>query len=154
MKGGTFNLIKVKALTPTATLPRQATSEATGYDLFSDQDIVMRVGDVKAIGTGLKFDMTMLQPQIDVQIRSRSGLALNKQVFVLNSPGTIDHDYQGEIKVILMNFGDEPFTISKGDRIAQMVFGLKTDVLLAFSDRFPEDTTTRGDGGFGSTGIK
>ena len=154
MVDGVFNLIKAIGLTTSAKLPTKSTAESTGYDIFSDQDIVLQVGDVKAVGTGLKFDMSMMRPEIDVQIRSRSGMALNNQVFVLNSPGTIDRDYQGEVKVILMNFGDQAFTINKGDRIAQMVFGLKTDVLIINSDRSMGKATERGEGGFGSTGVK
>lgn len=154
MVDGVFNLIKAIGLTTSAKLPIKSTSQSTGYDIFSDQDIVLQVGDVKAVGTGLKFDMSMMRPEIDVQIRSRSGMALNNQVFVLNSPGTIDRDYQGEVKVILMNFGDQAFTINKGDRIAQMVFGLKTDVLIVNSDRSMGKATERGEGGFGSTGVK
>ena len=130
------------------SMPRRATQMAVGYDLFATKDEVIRPLDRKLIGTGIKLKM----PEgMEGQIRSRSGLASKYGVFVLNSPGTIDPDYRGEIKVLLANLGHLPFDISEGDRIAQLVFSrYETPSLNANSISHYE----RGEKGFGSTGIK
>ena len=130
------------------SMPRRATQMAVGYDLFATKDEVIRPLDRKLIGTGIKLKM----PEgMEGQIRSRSGLAGKYGVFVLNSPGTIDPDYRGEIKVLLANLGHLPFDISEGDRIAQLVFSrYETPSLNANSISHYE----RGEKGFGSTGIK
>jgi len=129
------------------SMPRRATQMAVGYDLFATKDEVIRPLDRKLIGTGIKLKM----PEgMEGQIRSRSGLANKYGVFVLNSPGTIDPDYRGEIKVLLANLGQLPFNISEGDRIAQLVFSkYETPSLNANSISHYE----RGEKGFGSTGI-
>tara|TARA_Y100000034_G_scaffold124889_1_gene173669 strand:- start:325 stop:804 length:480 start_codon:yes stop_codon:yes gene_type:complete len=129
------------------SMPRRATQMAVGYDLFATKDEVIRPLDRKLIGTGIKLKM----PEgIEGQIRSRSGLANKYGVFVLNSPGTVDPDYRGEIKVLLANMGHLPFDISEGDRIAQLVFSrYETPSLNANSISHYE----RGEKGFGSTGI-
>ena len=129
------------------SMPRRATQMAVGYDLFATKDEVIRPLDRKLIGTGIKLKM----PEgMEGQIRSRSGLANNYGVFVLNSPGTIDPDYRGEIKVLLANLGHLPFDISEGDRIAKLVFSkYETPSLNANSISHYE----RGEKGFGSTGI-
>ena len=130
------------------SMPRRATQMSVGYDLFATKDEVIRPLDRKLIGTGIKLKM----PEgMEGQIRSRSGLASKYGVFVLNSPGTIDPDYRGEIKVLLANLGHMPFDISDGDRIAQLVFSkYETPSLNANSISHYE----RGEKGFGSTGIK
>ena len=130
------------------SMPRRATQMAVGYDLFATKDEVIRPLDRKLIGTGIKLKM----PEgMEGQIRSRSGLASKYGVFVLNSPGTIDPDYRGEIKVLLANLGHLPFDISEGDRIAQLIFSrYETPSLNANSISHYE----RGEKGFGSTGIK
>ena len=130
------------------SMPRRATQMAVGYDLFATKDEVIRPLDRKLIGTGIKLKM----PEgMEGQIRSRSGLANKYGVFVLNSPGTVDPDYRGEIKVLLANMGHLPFDISEGDRIAQLVFSkYETPSLNANSISHYE----RGEKGFGSTGIK
>jgi len=129
------------------SMPRRATQMAVGYDLFATKDEVIRPLDRKLIGTGIKLKM----PEgMEGQIRSRSGLANKYGVFVLNSPGTVDPDYRGEIKVLLANMGHLPFDISEGDRIAQLVFSrYETPSLNANSISHYE----RGEKGFGSTGI-
>ena len=129
------------------SMPRRATQMAVGYDLFATKDEVIRPLDRKLIGTGIKLKM----PEgMEGQIRSRSGLANKYGVFVLNSPGTVDPDYRGEIKVLLANMGHLPFDISEGDRIAQLVFSTyETPSLNANSISHYE----RGEKGFGSTGI-
>lgn len=133
-----------------APLPEQATIGSAGYDLTSNSRdaIVIPPGHRAVVPTGIKLGLGM---GVEAQIRSRSGLAMKKGIMVLNSPGTIDSDYRGEISVILMNFGNELFVINQGDRIAQMVISRYERV------RFVEgilDETDRGGGGFGSTGTR
>jgi dUTP pyrophosphatase len=130
-----------------ALVPFYATEEAAGCDLRSSVDTLVQAGCRELIPTGLKIEMPM---GFEGQVRSRSGLAAKHGITVLNSPGTIDSDYRGEIKVILLNTSDQDFIINKGDRIAQLVFsqvfrGLFQPVEIISS-------TDRGDGGFGSTG--
>ena len=130
-------------------LPSYQTQGAAGLDLMAalEADIIIAPGAFKAIPTGL----TMAIPQgYEVQIRPRSGLAFKQGVTVLNSPGTIDSDYRGEVKIALINHGAEPVTISHGMRIAQMVVASVARATLTESDRL--DNTKRGTGGFGSTG--
>lgn len=130
--------------------PKQATVGSAGYDLVSaSRDVIICVsGQTVMVPTGIKIGLGM---GYEAQIRSRSGLAAAKRVMVLNSPGTIDSDYRGEINVIIMNFGTEPFVINRGDRIAQMVVARYERV--KFVDGILDDTD-RGNGGFGSTGTR
>jgi dUTP pyrophosphatase len=150
-------MLKMYKLTHTAKEPTRGSRLATGYDLSADEEKVISPGHAAAVGTGLRLDVTEASSSLDVQVRSRSGMALKHSVFVLNSPGTIDQDYQGELKVILMNLGDEPYVIRKGDRIAQLVMGMAMHLPILVKP-FTEDTadkikpTERGTGGFGSTG--
>lgn len=133
-----------------ARFPLYATALSAGADVFAaiDKPIVMMAGDIKSISTGLRI--ASMTAQSEIQIRSRSGLALKHGVIVLNAPGTIDADYRGIIGVILMNQGRHPFTIHPGDRIAQMVYA---PVFRAQQVEGKEvQATARGDGGFGSTG--
>lgn len=145
--------LKFKPISESAMLPTFATTDSTGADLYSAEEAVLAPGEFKAVGTGLVFDGVGLMSSslsIDVQVRPRSGLAYKHGVTVLNSPGTIDLDYRGEIKVILINHGPETFHINKGDRIAQLVVAPTYEV--AFKEvKFVSDTE-RGEGGFGSTG--
>lgn len=130
--------------------PKYQTSGASGIDLLAaiDQDISLAAGEFKLIPTGIKME---IPAGFEAQVRPRSGLALNYGISVLNSPGTIDSDYRGEIQVILINFGRESFIIRRGMRIAQLVFGkiLQADILE--TDALTE--TKRDSGGFGHTGI-
>jgi len=132
--------------------PAYATTGASGLDLVAanDGDAPMRLdpGARAMVPTGLAM---ALPPGFEAQIRPRSGLAAKFGVTVLNSPGTIDADYRGEVKVILINHGAEVFEIHRGDRIAQMVIGPVQQVRLAEADNL--DVTDRGEGGFGSTGV-
>jgi dUTP pyrophosphatase len=136
-------------------MPVKGSSQATGHDISSDQEVILGIGQALVVSTGISIDLSLAPRDLDVQIRSRSGLAANHDVFVLNSPGTIDRDYQGEIKVILMNLGTTPFHIHKGMRIAQMVLGVVSPVMLVGkeSDGIKGFTTERGEGGLGSTGM-
>jgi len=130
-------------------LPTYATTKSAGMDLTAalEESIEIGAGERALIPTGLAI---ALPHGFEAQIRPRSGLAIKHGVTVLNSPGTIDADYRGEIKVILINHGKEPFTVARGMRIAQMVVEryetVEWDVVKSL------DTTERGEGGFGSTG--
>jgi len=134
-------------------LPAYESEGASGLDLVAaiDEDAatIIAPGGRALVPTGLAM---ALPPGFEAQIRPRSGLAAKYGVTVLNSPGTIDADYRGEVKVILINHGDVPFEINRGDRIAQMVIGPVRQVLLVEADDLEE--TGRGDGGFGSTGVR
>ncbi len=130
-------------------LPEYASAGAAGVDLRAaiDGDIILLSNRTTAIPTGLQI---ALPEGFEAQIRPRSGLALKSSIGVLNSPGTIDSDYRGEIKVILTNFGPEPFTIHRGDRIAQMVVTRYEKIDWQPAKELSE--TIRGEGGFGHTG--
>lgn len=130
-------------------LPAYATEEAAGMDIVSAEDLVLAPGQRHAVATGFAI---AIPAGYEVQVRPRSGLALKHGISCLNSPGTIDADYRGEVKVILANLGGEPFPIARGDRIAQLV---PAPVQHArFSEVEALDETVRGVGGFGSTGHK
>ncbi len=131
-------------------LPTYATSNSAGMDLTAaiKEAIELDSGERVLVPTGLAI---ALPHGFEAQIRPRSGLAINHGVTVLNSPGTIDSDYRGEIKVILINHGKEPFTVKRGMRIAQMVVERYTHVNWIVASQL-EDNDERGEGGFGSTG--
>lgn len=130
-------------------LPAYESSEAAGMDLRAacGEDIILAPGERQLIPTGLIME---LPSGHEGQIRPRSGLAYKNGITCLNTPGTIDADYRGEVKVLLINHGQEPFTITRGMRIAQMVVAPVTQVKIAESNLAGE--TERGSGGFGSTG--
>jgi dUTP pyrophosphatase len=128
-------------------LPTYATAGAAGMDVLSAEDVTLAPGARHAVATGLSV---AIPPGYEIQVRPRSGLALKHGISVPNTPGTIDSDYRGELKVILINHGAEPFAIHRGDRIAQLVLA---PVTIAAWDEVAElDATERGAGGFGSTG--
>lgn len=131
-------------------LPAYATAHAAGMDLCAAvrEDVVLQPGERKLIPTGLSI---ALPEGYEAQIRPRSGLALKNGLSVLNSPGTIDADYRGEVQIILANLGNEPFTVTRGMRIAQMVVAAYSRVVWSRTETLSE--TARGTGGFGSTGI-
>jgi len=129
-------------------LPSYETKNSAGMDLRSSADVVVPVGKVRLIPTGL---FIQLPAGYEAQVRSRSGLALKRSVIVFNEPGTVDADYRGEVGVILANFGDKDFIVKKGDRIAQMVIAKHEQCVFSLVDEL--DETERGDGGFGHTGI-
>lgn len=143
--------LKVMKCGPGATVPKYASEEAAGFDLYAAHDITLNPGDRGLVKTGLKFD---IPNGYEVQIRPRSGLALKFGVTVLNTPGTIDSDYLGEIGVVLINHDHiKAFKVQEGDRIAQAV--LAKVERLPISEVFSIDKETdRGTGGFGSTGVK
>ncbi len=132
-------------------IPKYSSAYASGADIKADinKDIVLLPGERVLVQTGIFLD---IPDGFEAQIRPRSGLAINNGVTILNSPGTIDSDYRGEIKIILINLGKISFTIKKGDRIAQMVF---SPVIQAeFIEKKDLSVTGRGEGGFGSTGLE
>lgn len=133
----------------TAKMPSKATDGSAGYDLFADImcPITINPGDLKVISTGITLGMPK---NCEAQIRSRSGHCIKYEIFVLNSPATIDSDYRGEIKVLLKNTGKESCVIQKYDRIAQVVFNLLPEIGFKEVNQLSE--TVRGDRGFGSTG--
>ena len=132
-----------------ASVPEYQSDGAAGADLRAHMaaDIVLKPGQRALVPTGLHMQ---IPPGLEAQVRPRSGLAANSGVTVLNSPGTIDSDYRGEVKVLLVNLGDEEVTIRSGDRIAQVVFCPVVRVAFTRAQSLAE--TPRGSGGFGSTG--
>jgi len=141
--------LKIKKLNPEAIIPSYQTKEAAGFDLHSIEDVILNPNERKLIATGLAFE---IEYGYEVQIRPRSGLAFKHGITVLNSPGTIDSDYRGEIKVLLINHSNEKFEIKKGDRIAQAVVAPVIQAEIVEVEELSE--TKRGKGGFGSTGIQ
>lgn len=128
-------------------IPRYATSGAAGMDVVSAEDVTIPPGARHPVATGLAM---AIPHGFEIQVRPRSGLALKHGITVPNTPGTIDSDYRGELKILLINHGTEPFPIARGDRVAQLVLA---PVVQAQWDEVEElDDTARGTGGFGSTG--
>jgi len=132
-------------------LPQKMSELASGYDLHAAvaEPLTLQPGERALVPTGIAIAMPA---GLEAQIRPRSGLAYKHGITCLNSPGTIDADYRGEIKVLLINLGREPFTITRNDRIAQMVFQLVPQTELQLVDEL--DETDRGAGGFGHTGTR
>ncbi|KKI17971.1 dUTP diphosphatase [Sphingomonas sp. Ag1] len=128
-------------------LPAYATSGAAGMDVVAAEDVTLAPGARHAVATGFAI---AIPEGFEVQVRPRSGIALKHGITCLNTPGTIDSDYRGEVKVILANLGDAPFEVKRGDRIAQLVPAQVTRAALIESADL--DETDRGSGGFGSTG--
>ena len=141
--------VLIKKLDPSVKLPKYKTSGASGLDLmaFIKEPIEIKPKTSSLIPTGL---LVAFSEDYEIQIRPRSGLAAKKNITVLNTPGTIDSDYRGEIKVIIYNHGDENFLINNGDRIAQMILAPVVKMELEEVNNLPE--SIRGMGGFGSTG--
>ena len=140
--------IQFKKLVPHAVLPAYAHPDDAGMDLVAAETVTIPAGGRALIGTGLAL---ALPPETEAQVRSRSGLAAKHGVAVLNSPGTIDAGYRGEIKVILFNSGAEPFAVTPGMRIAQLVVAPVLRVTPRVVETLPE--AGRGANGFGSTGL-
>ena len=143
--------LKVKILRDSdgLSLPQYATAQSAGMDLRASEALVLEPGAIAGVGTGLHIE---LPEGYEAQIRPRSGLALKQGISIPNAPGTIDADYRGEIRVILINLGKSPFKVEVGDRIAQMVVAPVTRVEWQLSESL--DNSDRQDGGFGSTGKK
>lgn len=131
-------------------LPRFMTNGAAGMDLFANvtEEIVLMKGEIKLVPTGIAIALPI---GYEAQIRPRSGLAFKHGISLVNTPGTIDSDYRGEINLIMINFGENSFTIKRGDRIAQMVINkIETPNIIEVNEL---SDTNRGSGGFGSTGL-
>ncbi|MEA2095519.1 MAG: dUTP diphosphatase [Candidatus Cloacimonadota bacterium] len=140
--------VNIQKIIKHAKLPKRMTEHAAGYDLYScnKEDILIKSGEVVLIPTGIAIS---LPAGYEAQIRPRSGLAIKHQIGVLNSPGTVDADYRGEIKIILFNFGKTDFIITTHTRIAQMVISHHESIDFIITDKL--DETDRGSGGFGHT---
>jgi dUTP pyrophosphatase len=141
--------VRIMRVRPDAQLPKYMSDGAAGMDLAAslDAEVTIAPGKRALVGTGLAI---ALPRGFEAQVRPRSGLAAKHGVTVLNAPGTIDEDYRGEIKVILINHGDEPFVVKSGERIAQMVIAPVARVTL--DEQSSLDDSARGAGGFGHTG--
>jgi len=131
--------------------PQKMSALASGYDIHAavSEPVILQPGERALIPTGFSLAMP---PELEAQIRPRSGLALKHGITTLNSPGTIDADYRGEVKVLLINHGAEPFKIERNERIAQMVFQIVPQIELLHVEELSD--TERGSGGFGHTGTK
>ena len=140
--------VKFRKIDPAAILPSSAHPGDAGMDVRSVEELVVEPGGRKLVRTGL---VMMLPPGYEAQVRPRSGLALKNGVTVLNTPGTIDEGYRGEVGVILANLGAEPFRVEKGAKIAQIVIAPCTRAEIVETAEI--DETARGIGGFGSTGV-
>ena len=132
---------------PDLPLPARATPQAAGYDIRSAIEVVLNPGEIRLISTGLIME---LPEGMECQVRPRSGLALKHGITLPNSPGTIDPDYRGEVKIIIQNLGSEQVTLIRGERIAQLVFSLFQSPEV--SEVKELSNTDRGEDGFGSTG--
>ncbi len=140
-------ILKVKKLTENAILPQYAHPGDAGADLFSNVNLELESGASVMVKTGIALE---LPPSTEAQVRPRSGLAAKNQITVLNTPGTIDEGYRGEVCVILINHGKEKFIIEKGMKIAQIV--VKPVITVEVEEVEELSDTSRGEGGFGSTG--
>jgi len=146
-----MKLVNIKCIAGKgAVIPEYKTSGAAGADLCAllDSPLTIRPGKIAKVPTGLFFE---IPEGYEVQVRPRSGLAAKYGLTVLNTPGTIDSDYRGEIIVILINLGESDFTINSGDRIAQMIIAPVTQASFSIVEKLSD--TERGSGAFGSTGI-
>ena len=140
--------LRFRKVHPDAVLPSYAHPSDAGMDVRSVEDLTIAPGKRALVHTGL---VMLLPPKYEAQVRPRSGLALKSGVTVLNTPGTIDSGYRGEVGVILANFGDADFPVKKGDKIAQIVIAPVTQPEIVETTEV--DETDRGAGGFGSTGV-
>jgi dUTP pyrophosphatase len=141
--------IKIKKIKENAVVPKYAHHGDAGVDLYSTEDYILKPGERTLVSTGIAI---AIPPGHEAQVRPKSGLALKHGISIVNTPGTVDCEYRGEIGVIAINLGQEDFKIEKGNKIAQMIFNKIEEA--DFEEVKELDDTTRGDGGFGSTGHK
>lgn len=141
--------IKIKKLQSSAKIPILATEGSSGYDIYAsnEQELIIKSNDKMLVPTGIAFE---IPKNFEIQVRSRSGLALKKGVIVFNAPGTIDSDYRGELKIILFNVNKDDFIVTKNMRIAQIVCQKIENIHWEESNILEE--SNRNNGGFGSTG--
>ena len=147
MLGKRSKVVEYKILRPKARGPMAATAGSSGADVKSVERVDLAPGEFKAVSLGFSV---AIPHGYEIQIRPRSGLAAKHGITVLNSPGTVDSDYRGEVKVILINHGSKTFSVNPGDRIAQIVLAKVPQVYYKSVGYL--EATDRGDGGFGSTG--
>jgi dUTP pyrophosphatase len=141
--------IRLKRLSADARIPQYEYPDDSGADLYAAEDAVLQPGERRAIATGLVAEVPL---GYEIQVRPKSGLALKSGITVLNTPGTVDAGYRGEIKVILINLSAEPYAIHKGQKIAQLV--VAPVFQAAFEEVAELSESRRGAGGFGSTGLQ
>jgi len=141
--------IKIKKLSPEAIVPHYAHDGDAGMDVYSMLDLALKPGHRSAIPTGLSFE---IPKGYEIQVRPKSGMAIKSGITVLNTPGTVDSGYRGEVKVILINHSSQDYEIKKGEKIAQIVLAKYETAQIVEVEDLSE--TGRGDGGFGSTGLK
>ncbi len=141
--------VRIKKMREDAKIPEYSHEGDSGMDLYASEDLTIMPGERKLVGTGIKI---ALPRGIEAQVRPKSGLAVNSGITVLNTPGTIDSGYRGEIKVILVNLGNKAFKVGKGKKIAQMVFARVEFPEVSLVEKL--DETKRNGGGFGSTGLE
>ncbi len=141
-------ILKIQKLNPKAIIPKYQSSGAAGFDLHTIESCTLKAGEYKAIATGLAFE---IPEHYEMQVRPRSGLAIKHGISVLNTPGTIDSDYRGELMIILINHSKQDFHIQEGDRIAQAVIQRAQQVVFRETKQLSQ--SERGDKGFGSSGI-
>jgi len=144
-----MSVLKIKKLHHEAQIPHYSTLGSAGMDLRASHDSLIEFGKTALISTGIAI---ALPSGFEAQIRPRSGLAIKNQITVLNTPGTIDSDYRGEVKIILINHSKADFQVKKGDRIAQMI--IAKHEIVKIEELIELDETDRGEGGFGSTGTE
>ncbi len=144
-----MQILEIKRISKDALLPVRQTEQAAGYDLsaFLTESVVLVPGERKLIPTGIKM---VIPEGLEGQIRPRSGLAIKHGIGLLNSPGTIDADYRGEVKIIMINHGQEDFVVTNKMRIAQIVFSKVISLDIVEKEQL--STTNRGEGGFGHSG--
>ncbi|MCX8158535.1 MAG: dUTP diphosphatase [Candidatus Diapherotrites archaeon] len=142
-------IINVKKIDENAILPKYAHDDDSGMDIYANEEAIIKPLERKAIGTGIKVE---IPKGYEAQVRPKSGLALNYGITVLNTPGTIDSGYRGEIKVILINLSNKEYKVEKGSKIAQLIFSRVEKVELKEVSELSE--TKRNEKGFGSTGLK
>jgi dUTP pyrophosphatase len=151
-----MTVLAIKKVHPDAIIPEYAKPGDAGMDLFSVEEKTLKPLEIALINTGIALQLPEEKIEsrrsYEAQIRPRSGLALKHGITILNSPGTIDQGYRGEIKVILINLGKEDFTVTKGMKIAQMVITRVIDAIILEVDEL--NPSERGENGFGSTGLK
>jgi len=141
--------VKIKKLTEDSKVPFRQTEGSSGYDLYSNEELTIAKGEIVLVSTGISMEIPL---GYEAQVRPRSGLAVKKGITVLNTPGTIDADYRGEVKVILINLGKETVTLNKYERVAQLVFQKIETINFTLEENL--NNTKRGTGGFGSSGLK
>ncbi len=141
--------VKVQKISAEARMPEMAHRGDSGFDIFASETVSLKPGERNLVNTGLKIE---IPEGLEAQIRPKSGLAINHGISVLNTPGTVDSGYRGEVKVIMANFGEREFFVEKGSKIAQMVFAKVECPVLVEAKELKE--TKRSVGGFGSTGLK